>query len=119
MLDWTARRYRISQLLNSDIKEEIVNDRRQIYLTLNDFIITKVRLIGTVIRKISGERNYTGVQIDDGSGSIFCKTWDGSFDPINELDLVEIIGRVRVAPPREGRDNYDIYICFIYVYYII
>ncbi|MFX1534528.1 MAG: hypothetical protein ACFFDI_09935 [Promethearchaeota archaeon] len=110
MIDWTARRYRISQLINSEIKDEIVNDRRQAYLILNNRIITKVRIIGTVTRKITGERNYTGIQIDDGSGSIFCKSWDGSFDVLNEWDLVEIVGRLRVAPPREGRDSYDIYI---------
>lgn len=110
MIDWTARRYRISQLINSEIKDEIVNDRRQVYLILNNRIITKVRIIGTVTRKITGERNYAGLQIDDGSGSIFCKSWDGSFDVLNEWDLVEIVGRLRVAPPREGRDSYDIYI---------
>ncbi|MFX1250254.1 MAG: OB-fold nucleic acid binding domain-containing protein [Promethearchaeota archaeon] len=110
MIDWTARRYRISQLINSEIKDEIVNDRRQAYLILNNRIITKVRIIGTVTRKITGERNYAGLQIDDGSGSIFCKSWDGSFEVLNEWDLVEIVGRLRVAPPREGRDSYDIYI---------
>ncbi|MFX0093709.1 MAG: hypothetical protein ACFFBD_18300 [Candidatus Hodarchaeota archaeon] len=110
MLDWTARRYRIIQLLKSEIQEKIVNERRQAYIILNERIISKVRIIGTVRSKISGERNYTGVKIHDGSGEISCKTWDGSFDVINEWDLVEIIGRVRVSPPREGQGTPEIYI---------
>lgn len=110
MLDWTARRYRISQLINSELQEKMINDRKQAYLTLNDQIITKVRVIGTVISKVTGENNYTGVKINDGSGAIFCKTWDGSFDSISEYDLIEVIGRLRVANLREGQETPDIYI---------
>ncbi|MFX0090554.1 MAG: hypothetical protein ACFFBD_02230 [Candidatus Hodarchaeota archaeon] len=106
----TKRRYRINQIKEARIQDESVNGERKTVLVANKQNITGLRLFGTVIRKLNGKKNYIGLEIDDGSSTIFLKTWNGKLNDIERGDLIEVIGQIHIAPPREGQKEYDIYV---------
>jgi len=66
------------------------------YLQINDKDISKVNLIGVVVQK-SELDNYKTIMVDDGSGYISARIFDGSLnlDDIQLGDFVTIIGKPR------------------------
>ena len=92
-----AYKFRIGDLL---IGKPIINQERFSFLELGDKKIIRVNLIGNVIEKYEndGERKYSFITIDDGSGQIKIKTFGEDiekFRNISQGQTILIIGVLR------------------------
>ncbi|MFX1504541.1 MAG: hypothetical protein ACFFDC_00355 [Promethearchaeota archaeon] len=63
--------------------------------------------MGIVTDKYSGENNYIGLKIEDGSGAIIVKTWDGRLEQLQKWDKIEVLGQIQISE-RDG--NIDVFI---------
>ncbi|MFX0090410.1 MAG: OB-fold nucleic acid binding domain-containing protein, partial [Candidatus Hodarchaeota archaeon] len=73
-------------------------------------IITRVRLFGIVLQKGSEKQNYTDLVIDDGSGAITLRSWNGLLTNIAKGMLIEVIGRIQVVLPHDKQFDYEVYL---------
>jgi len=92
-----AYKFRIGDLL---IGKPLINQDRFSFLELGDKRIIRVNLIGNVIEKYEndGERKYSFITIDDGSGQIKIKTFGEDiekFRNISQGQTILIIGVLR------------------------
>lgn len=90
-------KFRIGDLL---IGKPIINQDRFSFLELGDKRIIRVNLIGNVIEKYenNGERKYSFITIDDGSGQIKLKTFGEDIDKLRNISqgqTILIIGVLR------------------------
>jgi len=69
--------------------------------------LSRVWILGFISNIIKGENNYTGLFVEDGTGVIAVKSWDGSLSELNQWDLVEVLGRIQVS---EQEDIIEVYI---------
>lgn len=69
------------------------------YIKIKDKNVSRINLIGTVIRKYENEdKTYSALVIDDSSAQIRVKTWRENtsiLDNLNEADTALVIGRLR------------------------
>jgi uncharacterized protein (DUF433 family) len=63
--------------------------------------------MGIVTEKYTGENNYVGLKIEDGSGVIIVKTWDDRLDQFQKWDKIEVLGQIQISE-RDG--NIDVFI---------
>ena len=57
--------------------------------------------------KYSGENNYIGLKIEDGTGAIIVKAWDGQLEQFQKWDKIEVLGQIQISE-RDG--NIDVFI---------
>lgn len=78
------------------VKEE---DGRRVFVTLNKRVVSRVRVLGTVVRKFANEdKSYGFLILDDGTETIRVKVWRENVELIEQFeegDIVDIFGRVR------------------------
>ena len=88
-----AHKVRVSDILNSNFTKD---DLSAGYIKLNDAIVSRINLIGTIVYK-SEEQNYSSSIIDDGTGKISLKVFNNPnvFSKIDVGDFVLVIGKIR------------------------
>ena len=89
-----AYKVRISDILNSKfIKDEFISG----YIRLNDAIVARVNIMGTVVHKTEQSSNYSSAIVDDGTGKILLRSFENSlsFQNVDVGDAVLAVGRVR------------------------
>jgi len=75
---------------------KVLKNGSQAKLVLGNVAIRKVRLYGRVL-EIRRFRKFSDVLIDDGSGNITCRIWEGTRMPeLKEGDLVDVFGQIRL-----------------------
>lgn len=75
---------------------KVLKNGSQAKLVLGNVAIRKVRLYGRVL-EIRRFRKFSDVLIDDGSGKITCRIWEGTRMPeLKEGDLVDVFGQIRL-----------------------
>jgi hypothetical protein len=60
--------------------------------------------MGIITEKYTGENNYVGLKVEDGSGGIVVKTWDGRLDEFRKWDKIEVLGPVQISERDEEID---------------
>lgn len=63
--------------------------------------IFRVWIMGIVTEKYTGENNYIGLKIEDGTASIIIKSWEGKLDRYNQWDKIEVLGQVQISEKGE------------------
>lgn len=92
-----AYKFRIGDLL---IGKPIINEERFSFLELGNKKIIRVNVIGNIVDKYEseGEKKYSSLTLDDGSGQIKLKTFGDDvekFKNINQGQTIIIIGFLR------------------------
>ena len=88
-----AHKVRVSDILNSNFTKD---DLSAGYIKLNDVIVSRINLIGTIVYK-SEEQSYSSSIIDDGTGKISLRSFNdsNSFSKIDVGDVVLLVGKIR------------------------
>ncbi|UCG90035.1 MAG: hypothetical protein JSU57_06110 [Candidatus Heimdallarchaeota archaeon] len=79
-----------SQLIKDD------EDRWRLVRPSGNYIF-RVWIMGIVTEIYTGENNYVGLKVEDGSGAIIVKTWDGRLDLFQKWDKIEVLGQVQIS----------------------
>jgi hypothetical protein len=53
--------------------------------------------MGVITEKFTGENNYVGLKVEDGSGEIMIKTWDSRLDRFQKWDKIEVLGQIQIS----------------------
>lgn len=93
------KRIKIEMINRADIKRD--DEQRWRLISLNGNSIFRVWIVGIVTNKYEGENNYIGITIEDGSGAIRVKSWDGRLEDINEWDKLEVLGQIQISEQDE------------------
>lgn len=99
-------RYKIQTLNQSVLVQEEEYWRLK---TLDEKIIFRVWLMGIVTYIFKGENNFVGLRMEDGTGAINLKSWDGRLDSISLWDKIEVLGSLRITTS-EINEQVDVYI---------
>ena len=80
-------------------RSELVKDQEDRWrlLTPSGKSIFRVWIMGIVTEKFTGENNYLGLKIDDGTACIIIKSWEGKLDRYNQWDKIEVLGQVQIS----------------------
>lgn len=89
-----------SQLLKDD------EDRWRL-IAPNGENIFRLWITGIVTEKYTGDNNYVGLNVEDGTGAVVAKTWDGRLDEFQKWDKIEVLGQVQIS---ERDENIDVFI---------
>ncbi|MFX1286165.1 MAG: hypothetical protein ACFFB5_21155 [Promethearchaeota archaeon] len=96
---------RIENLNRSQlIKDE--EDRWRLVTPSGDYIF-RIWIMGIVTERYTGENYYLGLKVEDGSGAIIVKTWDGRLDQFQKWDKIEVLGQVQMS---ERDEEIDVFI---------
>ncbi len=96
------KRMRIESVTRSELNKD--NEDRWRLVTPSGNLISRIWIMGIVTEKYTGENNYVGLTVEDGSGCIVVKTWDGRLDKYNKWDKIEILGQVQISERVEEID---------------
>jgi len=99
------KRYRIETINRSEVTKDSEERWRLVSQESNN--IFRVWLLGIVTEKYEGENEYIGLKLEDGSGVVRIKSWDGKLMSINKWDKVEILGQIQIS---EQEENIDVFI---------
>lgn len=93
----TAYKYRIGDIL---VGKPIFKDEKFAYVELGGKNIARVNLVGNIVDRYdaTGDRNYTFLTIDDGSGQIRIKAFGDDVPKLKNLEqgtTIVVIGRLR------------------------
>ncbi len=89
-----------SQLIKDD-------EERWRLVTPNGDNIFRLWITGIVTEKYAGDNNYVGLRVEDGTGVVIAKTWDGRLDQFQKWDKIEILGQVQIS---ERDENIDVFL---------
>ena len=80
-------------------RSELVKDQEDRWrlLTPSGKSIFRVWIMGIVTEKFTGENNYLGLKIDDGTACVIIKSWEGKLDRYNQWDKIEVLGQVQIS----------------------
>ncbi|MHA2304232.1 MAG: hypothetical protein ACXACU_02480 [Candidatus Hodarchaeales archaeon] len=99
------RRIRIESLTRSELLKD--QEDRWRLVTPSGKNLFRVWIMGVVTQKYSGENNYIGLMVEDGSAGIIAKSWDGKLDSYNQWDKVELLGQIQIS---EKDDEIDVFL---------
>ncbi|MFW9905677.1 MAG: hypothetical protein ACFFFH_15195 [Candidatus Thorarchaeota archaeon] len=99
------RRIRIETINRSQLLKD--DEERWRLVTPKGDNIFRIWVIGIITDKYSGENNYIGLKIEDGSGAIIIKTWDNRLKQFQKWDRIEVLGQIQISE-RDG--NIDVFI---------
>ncbi len=86
-----------SQLIKDD------EDRWRLVTPSRNYIF-RIWIMGIVTEIYTGENNYVGLKLEDGSGTIIIKTWDSRLDQFQKWDKIEVLGQVQISERDEEID---------------
>ena len=69
--------------------------------------IFRLWVTGIVTEKYTGDNNYVGLKVEDGTGTVVAKTWDGRLDQFNKWDKIEVLGQIQIS---ERDENIDVFV---------
>jgi RPA family protein len=96
------KRIRIESITRSELVKD-QEDRWRLILSNGNHIF-RVWIMGIVTERYSGENNYIGLKIEDGTANLIAKSWDGTLDNFNQWDKVEILGQIQISEKGEEID---------------
>ncbi|WP_455143445.1 hypothetical protein [Candidatus Hodarchaeum mangrovi] len=100
------QRLMIEKINRSELTKVNEDERWQVITSLGENL-SRVWILGFITYLIKGENNYTGITVEDGTGVITVKSWDGSLSELNQWDFIEVLGRIQVS---EQEDTIEVYI---------
>ncbi|MFX0122248.1 MAG: hypothetical protein ACFFAE_01305 [Candidatus Hodarchaeota archaeon] len=89
-----------SQLIKDD-------EERWRLVAPNGETIFRLWITGIITEKYMGDNNYVGLKVEDGTGVVVAKTWDGRLDQFQKWDKIEVLGQVQIS---ERDENIDVFI---------
>ncbi len=96
------RKMRIEQLNRAELIQDD-EDRWQL-IDIDRIAISRVWLIGVITENQTGSNNYRGLKLEDGSGCIFIKSWDGVLDKYPQWSKIEVLGFIQISQSDEELD---------------
>ncbi len=96
------KRIRIGSIVRSEVLKD-KEDRWRLVTPTGSFVF-RMWIMGIVTEKYTGENNYVGLKVEDGSGGIIVKTWDGRLDQFNKWDKIEVLGQIQISERDEEID---------------
>ncbi len=96
------KRIRIGSIVRSEVIKD--NEDRWRLMTPGGSFIFRVWIMGIVTERYTGENSYVGLKVEDGSGGIIVKTWDGRLDHFNKWDKIEVLGQIQISERDEEID---------------
>lgn len=96
------QRIRIESVTRSELIKD--NEDRWRLFTPSGNNIFRIWIMGIITEKYTGENNYVGLKVEDGSGGIVVKTWDGRLDKFRKWDKIEVLGQVQISERDEEID---------------
>jgi hypothetical protein len=99
------KRYRIESINRSEVTKD--SEERWRLQSQEEGTIFRIWILGIVTEKYEGENEYIGLKVEDGSGVVRVKSWDGKLESINKWDKVEILGQIQIS---EQEENIDVFI---------
>ncbi len=93
------KRIKIESINRAEVKKD--SEERWKLILLNGTSIFRVWIVGIVTDRYEGDNNYIGLNIEDGSGVVRVKSWDGRLEPIVLWDKVEILGQIQISEQDE------------------
>jgi RPA family protein len=96
------KRYRIETINRSEVTKD--SEERWRLVSQEGNTIFRIWILGIVTEKYDGENQYTGLKVEDGSGVVRVKSWDGKLESINKWDKVEILGQIQISEQDESID---------------
>ncbi|MHA1542145.1 MAG: hypothetical protein ACTSQH_04145 [Candidatus Hodarchaeales archaeon] len=96
------KRYRIETINRSEVTKD--SEERWRLVSQKGNTIFRIWILGIVTEKYDGENQYTGLKVEDGSGVVRVKSWDGKLESINKWDKVEILGQIQISEQDESID---------------
>jgi len=99
------KRYRIETINRAEVTKDS-EERWRLELQEKGTIF-RVWILGVVTEKYDGDNEYIGLKLEDGSGVVRVKSWDGKLVSINKWDKVEILGQIQIS---EQEQNIDVFI---------
>ena len=96
-------RIRIESVTQSELIKD--NEDRWRLFTPSGNNIFRIWIMGIITEKYTGENNYIGLKVEDGSAGIVVKTWDDDrLDKFRKWDKIEILGQVQISERDEEID---------------
>ncbi|MHA2243442.1 MAG: OB-fold nucleic acid binding domain-containing protein [Candidatus Hodarchaeales archaeon] len=89
------QRIRIESVTRSELIKD--NEDRWRLFTPSGNNIFRIWIMGIITEKYTGENNYVGLKVEDGSGWIVVKTWDSRLDEFRKWDKIEVLGKVQIS----------------------
>ncbi|MHA1976178.1 MAG: hypothetical protein ACW98F_03645 [Candidatus Hodarchaeales archaeon] len=96
------KRIKIQTVNSAEVTKD--NEERWRLINADGSTIFRIWIVGVVTEKFEGENNYLGLKIEDGSGAILTKSWDGKMDSFSQWDKVEILGQIQISEQDETVD---------------
>ncbi|UCE13622.1 MAG: hypothetical protein JSV04_00250 [Candidatus Heimdallarchaeota archaeon] len=96
------RRIRIETINRSELLRD--DEDRWRLSSPSGIQIFRVWIMGIITEKYTGENNYVGLKVEDGSGGIVVKTWDGRLDQFQKWDKIETLGQIQISERGEEID---------------
>ena len=96
------KRYRIETINRSEVTKD--SEERWRLVSQEGNTIFRIWILGIVTEKYDGENQYIGLKVEDGSGVVRVKSWDGKLESINKWDKVEILGQIQISEQDESID---------------
>ncbi|MHA2218490.1 MAG: hypothetical protein ACXAC6_09495 [Candidatus Hodarchaeales archaeon] len=96
------KRYRIEAINRSEVTKD--SEERWRLVSQEGNTIFRIWILGIVTEKYDGENQYIGLKVEDGSGVVRVKSWDGKLESINKWDKVEILGQIQISEQDESID---------------
>jgi RPA family protein len=96
------KRYRIETINRSEVTKD--SEERWRLISQEGKTIFRIWILGIVTEKYDGENQYIGLKVEDGSGVVRVKSWDGKLESINKWDKVEILGQIQISEQDESID---------------
>ncbi len=90
---------RIEQINRAELNKD--NEERWQLLDINRLSISRVWLMGIVTELQVGSNNYRGLKLEDGTGCIYIKSWDGMLEKYSEWSKIEVLGFVQISQSEE------------------
>ncbi|MFX1247287.1 MAG: hypothetical protein ACFFBQ_07865 [Promethearchaeota archaeon] len=72
--------------------------------------------MGIITERYSGENNYVGLEVEDGSGVMVVKAWDGKLDQFQKWDKIEVLGKIQIT---ERNEDIDVFLSPDIVQYVL
>jgi RPA family protein len=90
---------KIDKINRSEVKKD--NEDRWRLISIDGTSIFRVWLMGIVTNRFEGENNYIGLDLEDGTGVVRVKSWDGMLERIDLWEKVEILGQIQISEQEE------------------
>jgi RPA family protein len=93
------KRIKIEKINRAEVKKD--SEDRWRLISVDGTSIFRVWLMGIVTNRFEGENNYIGLDIEDGSGVVRIKSWDGLLENVDRWEKIELLGQIQISEQEE------------------